>query len=105
MPIEMIRKLHTDESDRIRTYLENAIHYPTLKTVLEVEDVLKNSDEPLKKADIKRKLKTKIMHQTLNVILAYLLGRNMIIETGEGFVWIYNPRFVRKMRKGTIRVR
>lgn len=98
-------KYKTDEENTIRVYYEKAIHYPTLKTVIEVENTLKSSDKPLNKTDIKKKLEKKIMHQTLNIILAYLMERNMVINTSEGFVWIYNPKLAKKMEKKTIRVR
>ena len=83
----------------IRMYFEKAIHYPTLKTVIEVENVLRKAKKPLKKTDIKKILKSKIMHQTLNIILAYLMERNMIINTIEGFVWIYDPQGIERIKK------
>lgn len=105
MVLRMMRRHGIDEKETIRLYFEKAIHYPTLKTVIEVENVLKSAQRPLKKADIKRKLKNKVMHQTLNIILAYLMERNMIVNTNEGFMWIYNPKIVRKIEKKTIWVR
>lgn len=103
--LNMMKKQKIDEKETIRLYFEKAIHYPTLKTVIEVENVLKDSDMPLTKAGIKRKLKAKIMHQTLNIILAYLMERNMIVYTNEGFAWIYSPGAVGKLSKTGIRVR
>lgn len=70
---------------------KRVIHYPTLKTVLLVEKVLQNSDKPLNKSRIKKKLGVKIMHQTLGVILTYLEERGMIVRAKEGYVWTYNP--------------
>ncbi len=70
---------------------KKVLHYPTLKTVLMVENAIKNSNAPINKAGIKRKLNTKIMHQTLGIILSYLENRGMIIEARDGYVWIYNP--------------
>lgn len=67
------------------------LHYPTLKTVLMVESVIRKSNLPVNKNEIKRKLKAKIMHQTLNIILSYLEERGMIIRAKDGYVWIYNP--------------
>ena len=58
---------------------QNIIHYPNLSTMLEVEKVLKEADEPLSKEEIKRRLPTKIMHQTLNLILAYMENRGFIM--------------------------
>lgn len=70
---------------------QKIIHYPNLKTVLMVEEVLKNAEEPLTKTEIKEILPKGIMHQTLNLILEYLEDRGMIAFTSHGIVWIYNP--------------
>ncbi len=67
------------------------IHYPTLKTVLMVEKVLKEANKPMTREELKKKLPTKIMHQTLNVILAYLEESGKIIDGRKGILWIYNP--------------
>ena len=56
-----------------------------------VENVLKKSGGPIKRSEIKKRLKTQIMHQTLNEILDYLEGRNLIIDSHKGIIWIYNP--------------
>ena len=70
---------------------ENVIHYPTLKTVLMVEDVLKNANNLMTREELKDKLKTKIMHQTLNLILKYLEDSGKILDGRKGILWIYNP--------------
>lgn len=70
---------------------DKVIHYPTLKTVLLVEKVIQNSNNPINKNEIKRRLGVKIMHQTLNIILTYLEERGMIVKAKEGYVWTYNP--------------
>ena len=67
------------------------IHYPTLKTVLMVEDVLKNANNLMTREELKAKLPTKIMHQTLNVILEYLEDSGKILDGRKGILWIYNP--------------
>jgi hypothetical protein len=66
------------------------IHYPNLKTVLMVEKVLKEGDLFTRKK-LKEKLPTKVMHQTLNVILEYLEDSGKIIDGRKGIQWIYNP--------------
>ena len=73
-----------------RTKLE-IIHYPSLKTVLMVEDTLKNSNRLMNREELKAKLPTKVMHQTLNVILSYLEEGGKIIDGRKGLLWIYNP--------------
>ena len=67
------------------------IHYPNLKTVLMVEDVLKKANNLMTREDLKKKLPTKIMHQTLNVILKYLEDSGKILDGRKGILWIYNP--------------
>ncbi|MFH1915793.1 MAG: hypothetical protein ABIJ21_00875 [Nanoarchaeota archaeon] len=67
------------------------IHYPSLKTVLMVEDVLKKSNKAMTREQLKAKLKTMVMHQTLNVILKYLEDSGKILDGRKGIVWIYNP--------------
>jgi hypothetical protein len=70
---------------------QEVIHYPNLKTVLMVEDVLQKSNTLLTREQLKNKLKTKIMHQTLNVILSYLEQSGKILDGRKGILWIYNP--------------
>ncbi|MFH1229454.1 MAG: hypothetical protein V1678_03460 [Candidatus Aenigmatarchaeota archaeon] len=67
------------------------IHYPSLKTVLMVEDALKTANKPLTREALKHKLPTQVMHQTLNVILQYLEDSGKIVDGKKGIVWIYNP--------------
>ena len=79
------------------------IHYPNLKTVLMVEDQLKKADKLLTREELKRKLKTKVMHQTLNVILRYLESSGKILDGRKGILWIYNdsPKLEKAIREGT----
>ncbi len=72
-----------------RTKVE-IIHYPTLKTVLTVETVLKKANHLITREDIKKRLPNKIMHQTLNVILEYLENSGKILDGRKGILWIYN---------------
>jgi len=67
------------------------IHYPNLKTVLMVENILKKSNKLLTREKLKMKLPTKIMHQTLNVILEYLEDSGKILDGRKGILWVYNP--------------
>ena len=67
------------------------VHYPNLKTVLMVEEVLKNANDLMTREELKRRLPTKVMHQTLNVILKYLEDSGKIIDGRKGILWIHNP--------------
>jgi len=71
--------------------IAQVLHYPNLKTVLMVEEVLKNADKALTKQEIKERLPKAVMHQTLNVTLEYLEEKGMVAFTSKGIVWIYNP--------------
>lgn len=70
---------------------KRVIHYPTLKTMLMVEKVLKNAETAIDREELKRRLPVKIMHQTLNIILRYLEEKGMILDGHKGVLWIYNP--------------
>ena len=67
------------------------IHYPSLKTVLMVEETLKKTNKLLTREELKNKLPKKIMHQTLNVILEYLEKGGKILDGRKGILWIFNP--------------
>ncbi len=67
------------------------IHYPSLKTVLMVEETLKKANELLTREQLKNKLPKKVMHQTLNVILKYLEDSGKIMDGRKGILWIHNP--------------
>jgi hypothetical protein len=71
--------------------MHEVLHYPSLKTVLMVEEILKKSSKMLRREQIKKRLPKKIMHQTLNVVLEYLEGSGRILDTRKGVVWIHNP--------------
>ncbi len=67
------------------------LHYPTLKTVLMVEETLKEAKEPLSRYEIMKRSDKKIMRQTLNTILAYLEKRGMVLDSEKGIIWTYTP--------------
>ena len=71
--------------------MNQIIHYPSLKTMLMVERILREADAMLSREELKRRLPNKIMHQTLNLILEYMENRGLIIDSHKGIIWIYNP--------------
>ena len=71
--------------------INSPVHYPTLKTMLIVEKILRKADLMISREELKRRMPVGIMHQTLNVILQYLEERGMIADTRKGILWIYNP--------------
>ena len=82
--------------------MQQILHYPSLKTVLMVEEILQDANEPLTREELKRRLPKKIMHQTLNIILEYLERSGKIIDGRKGIVWIYNesPKIKMAIEKG-----
>lgn len=56
-----------------------------------VEDTLKKANNLINREELKRKLPTKVMHQTLNLILKYLEDSGKILDGRKGILWIYNP--------------
>ena len=70
---------------------EVKVHWPTLNTVIMVEETLKNSNESvISVAGLKRKLPRQVNHNTLIIILEYLERSNKIAVTLKGITWIEN---------------
>lgn len=67
------------------------LHYPTLKTVLLVEEILKEAKEPLSRYELLKRAGNRIMRPTLDVIIEYLEKRYMIMDTSKGILWVYTP--------------
>jgi len=67
------------------------IHWPTLNTVIMVENTLKKMDESVVSiAELKRKLPKQVNHITLMRILEYLEKSNKIVATLRGITWVEN---------------
>ena len=83
---------------------ENIHHWPTLKTVLMVEKALKESNGPVSIEELKRKLKKKIMDQTLRLVLAYLEDKGSILIGPKGISWIENKdsKFLKFIEKNKV---
>ncbi len=72
--------------------ITEVLHYPTLKTVLLVENVLRDAKEPLTRYEILKRMNNKLMRQSLNIIIQYLVERNMVIDSDKGVFWVYTPK-------------
>lgn len=83
--------------------MEQILHYPNLKTVLMVEEVLKEAELAISREELKKRLPSQVMHQTLNVILEYLEERGLIIDGHKGILWTHNdsPKLQEAIRRGT----
>jgi hypothetical protein len=72
--------------------IESVKHWPTLNTVIMVEDTLKKMEESVMSvAELKRKLPRQVNHNTLILILHYLERSNKILVGLKGITWIHNP--------------
>jgi hypothetical protein len=81
------------------------LHYPTLKTVMMVEDELRKAGAVISKNELKRRLPVKVMHQTLSLILEYLESSGKIMVGEKGISWLQNDNAnLMAMLKRAVRV-
>ena len=71
--------------------MKQIIHYPNLRTMLMIERVLKDAQIVITREQLKKRLPTGVMHQTINVILNYMEERGLIMDGRKGILWIHNP--------------
>ena len=85
---------------------EGVLHYPNLRTVLLVEETIKDLGTTTK-TNLFRTLRNRVMWQKMETILDYLQARGMIAFDKEGkVVWVYSPELVRKyVEKKHLRIR
>jgi len=69
--------------------MKGILHYPSLKNILLIEEILKEQTCALRREELKRLMPRKIMHQTLNVILVYLEESGKISDNEKGIKWIF----------------
>ena len=76
---------------------ENILRYPRLDTILMVEEFIKRKDGEFKKTKLWESLPKKMMYQTFDLIIRYLLYSKKISIDSEGKIgWIYYPELARK---------
>ena len=77
---------------------QKPIHWPTLNTVIMVEQTLKKNNESIiSVAELKRNLPRQVNHNTLMLIIKYLEESNKIVTSLKGITWIHNTNS--KLRK------
>jgi hypothetical protein len=84
--------------------VNEVLHYPRLDTVLMVEEAIKNAKEYSSKRQLWLSLKKKVMYQTFNIVIDYLVESNKVVIDKEGkVIWIWDPEGVKKyMKEGVI---
>jgi len=91
MEIETIKKSYIEVNDIARS--------PTLQTVLMVENFIKDNSGEYKKTELFKNLPRKVMWQTFQVIIEYLVSIYKIVYDREGYiVYIWNPEFVKRFK-------
>ncbi len=76
---------------------ENILRYPRLDTILMVEEFIKRNDGEFKKRRLWESLPKKMMYQTFDLIIRYLLYSRKISIDSEGKIgWVYYPELARK---------
>ncbi len=79
------------------------LHWPTLNTVIMVEETLQKMDgSVISVAELKRRLPRQVNHITLMLILDYLDRSNKIAFGVRGISWIHNehPRLRKALSEG-----
>ena len=76
---------------------EDILRYPRLDTVLMVEDFVKEHDGEFKKKKLWESLPRKMMYQTFDLIIKYLIQSRKISIDNEGKIgWVYYPKQARE---------
>jgi hypothetical protein len=99
-------KLAFTPNEMIEQDSKHKTRYPTLHTVLMVEDFLKqHRDLPMKISELRMKLPRQVMHQTLKVVLEYLWTGGKIIYGPKGVQWIYTePEHLKRMMENSLEI-
>jgi hypothetical protein len=81
------------------------LHYPTLDSILMVEEAIQHMNYP-KKTELWKALPKKMMYQTFCLIIDYLDASGKIMIDNDGrVVWIWNPEMIKKIRASRVRLR
>ena len=82
--------------------MSKIIHYPTLDSILMVEEAAQHMNYP-KKTELWKALPKKMMYQTFCLIIDYLETSGKIMIDNDGrVIWTSNPKMIKKI--GTSRV-
>lgn len=82
------------------------LHSPTLDSVLMVEKAIQESDNDLGKYQLWKSLPKKMMYQTYQVIIDYLVeSGKVLVDKQKKLVWIYNPQLVKKIIQSEVKLR
>ena len=78
---------------------QKVVHYPRLDTVLMVEKAIKKASSYPNKRRLWLSLPKKMMYQTFNIIIDYLIeSGKILIDNKNRIIWTYNPKLIKRMR-------
>ncbi len=82
------------------------LHSPTLESVIMVEKTIQKYTQECGKYQLWKKLPKKMMYQTFQVILDYLIQSGKILIDKEGCViWTYDPEGIKKFISKGLKLR
>jgi len=89
------------EKFRLRREENPLLRFPTLETVLMVEETIDKYSGELNRTDLWKKLPRKVMWQTYVLVIDYLLYSNKIaVDPKDGkIIWIWNPKLLKLVEK------
>ena len=85
----------------------SAIHSPTLESVLMVEKSIQRNSQECGKYQLWKRLPRKMMYQTFQTILDYLIdsGKIMVDPKDGCIIWTHNPERIRKILSSGVKLR
>ena len=85
------------EKLRARKESKPLLRFPTLETVLMIEEAIEKYSGEFNRTQLWKKLPRKVMWQTYLIVLDYLQSVNRIAIDSEGKIgFIWNPKFANK---------
>jgi hypothetical protein len=85
--------------------MKQIIHYPTLDTILMVEEAAQHMNYP-KKTELWKALPKKMMYQTFCLIIDYLENSGKLLIDNDGrIVWTWNPEMIKKIHASGVKLR
>jgi hypothetical protein len=80
------------------------LHYPTLDSILMVEEAAAHMNYP-KKTELWKALPKKMMYQTFCLIIDYLENSGKImIDKDRRIIWTWNPNMIKKIQKSEVKI-
>lgn len=81
------------------------LHYPTLDSILMVEEAAQHMNYP-KKTELWKALPKKMMYQTFCLIIDYLeKSGKIMIDRDRRLIWTWNPAMIKKIQKSGVKLK